>query len=86
MPDNLENLIAAMAEQNQALQTELQEQSKSSQAQIAASQAQIAGLVAAIQQMPGVAGPINVAVNQVAPDGAVVRADKVQRIAIGIRK
>ena len=86
MPDNLENLITAMAEQNQALQTELQEQSKVSQAQLAASQAQIANLVASIQQMPGVAGPINVAVNQAAPDGAVIRADKLQRIAIGLRK
>ena len=86
MPDNLENLITAMAEQNQPLQTELQEQSKSSQAQLAASQAQIANLVATIQQMPGVAGPINVAVQHPAPDGAAVRADKVQRIAIGIRK
>ena len=36
--------------------------------------------------MPGVAGPINVAVNQAAPDGAVIRADKLQHIAIGLRK
>ena len=79
MPNNLENLIAAMAEQNKTLQAELQEQSKRSQAQVA-------DLVATIQQMPGVAGPINVAVQQTAPDGAAVRADKVQRIAIGIRK
>ena len=86
MTETLENMMKAMAEQNLALQTELQEQSKASQAQLAASQAQIANLVASIQQMPGLGNPIHVAVNQAVPDNAVIRADKLQRVALGLRK
>ena len=78
MTETLENMMKAMAEQNLALQTELKEQSTASQAQLAASQAQIANLVASIQQMPGLGNPINVAVNQAVPDGAVIRAVKLQ--------
>ena len=36
--------------------------------------------------MPQVGGPINVAVNHPAPDNGVIRADKLQRVALGLRK
>ena len=86
MGETVEKLLTAMAEQNLAMQTELKQQSAASQAQIATSQAQIANLIAAMQQMPGVGNPINVAVNQAVPDNGVIRADKLQRVALGLRK
>ena len=86
MGETVEKLLTAMAEQNLAMTNELKQQSAASQAQVAASQAQIAGLIAAIQQLPQVGGPINVAVNHPAPDADVIRADKLQRIALGLRK
>ena len=72
MTGKMEELIAAMAEQ----QNTLVEQNK-------AQQDQIAGLVDAIKQMPGIAAPIQVAVAAAAADPVAIRADKVQRIALG---
>ena len=71
----MEELIAAMAEQQNALV----EQNK-------AQQDQIAGLVDAIKQMPGIAAPIQVAVAAAAADPVAIRADKIQRIVLGLRK
>ena len=75
-----------MGELVEKLLTAMAEQSAASQAQLVASQWQIADLIAAMQQLPQVGGPINVAVNHPAPDNAVVRADKLQRVALGLRK
>ena len=49
-------------------------------------QTQITSLLQAIQGMPGINNPINVTVQPAAQDLAAVRADKVQRLAIGLRK
>ena len=49
-------------------------------------QAQITSLLTAIQGMPGINDPIRVTVQPAAQDVAAVRADKVQRLAIGLRK
>ena len=66
MPGTMEELVAALAEQNKVQQI------------------QITSLVDTLKQMPGIAGPIQVAA--AAPDPAAIRADKVQRIALGLRK
>ena len=73
MPGAMEELVAAMAEQ----QKTLVEQNK-------AQQTQITSLVDALKLMPGIAGPIQVAA--AAADPAAIRADKVQRVALGLRK
>ena len=62
------------------------EQQKALVEQNKAQRNQIAGLVDAIKQMPGIANPIQVAVAAAAADPAAIRADKVQRIALGIKK
>ena len=86
MGENVEKLLQDMAEQSLVMTNELKQQSAAANAQVATSQAQIAALLGAIQQKPQVGGPINVAVNQPAPDADVIRADKLQRIALGLRK
>ena len=64
MSGTMEELVAAMAEQ----QKTLVEQNK-------AQQTQITSLVDALKLMPGIAGPIQVAA--AAADPAAIRADKV---------
>ena len=49
-------------------------------------QAQITSLITAIRGMPGIEQPVNVTVQPAAPAVAVVRAEKVQRLAMGLRK
>ena len=49
-------------------------------------QPQITSLLTDIQGMPGINDPIRVTVQPAAQDVAAVRADKVQRLAIGLRK
>ena len=49
-------------------------------------QVQITHLLETIQQMPGIANPINVQVQPAPQDAAAVRADKVPRLTIGLRK
>ena len=49
-------------------------------------QAQIAGLIEAIKLMPGLAQPVAVTVNQAAVDPLVVRAEKIQRLSMNMRK
>ena len=49
-------------------------------------QAQITSLLEAIQAMPGINDPIQVTVQPAVQAEAAVRADKVQRLAIGLRK
>ena len=49
-------------------------------------QEQIASLIESIKAMPGVANPVAVNVHPAPPDVAVVRADKVQRLALCMRK
>ena len=66
MPGTMEELVAALAEQNKAQLI------------------QMTSLVDTLKQMPGIAGPIQVAA--AAADPAAIRADKVQRVALGLRK
>ena len=49
-------------------------------------QVQIASLLQVIQTMPGIQNPIAVTVQPAELNVAAVRADKVQRLAIGLRK
>ena len=84
MGENIEKLLQAMAVQSQVMADELKQQSVAANAQLVASQAQVADLIGAIRAMPQVAGPINVAVAAPAPDADVIRADKIQRIALGL--
>ena len=60
--------------------------SEQQQAQILEQQQQITGLITAIRGMPGIEQPVNVTVQPAAPAVAVVRAEKVQRLALGLRK
>ena len=68
------------------LVTKMVQSSDQQQAQIVLQQQQITGLIEALQNMPGVAQPVAVNVNpaQIAPE--VVRAEKIQRLAMNIRK
>ena len=86
MGENIEKLLQAMAVQSQVMADELKQQSVAANAQLVASQAQVADLIGAIRAMPQVQGPINVAVAVPEPDANVIRADKIQRIALGLRK
>ena len=49
-------------------------------------QQQIASLIDAIKAMPGIANPMAVNVHTAPPDAVAVRADKVQRLALCMRK
>ena len=75
MSEKLEEILAKMAEKSEQQQTQIIQQ-----------QTQITSLLTAIQGMPGINDPIRVTVQPAAQDVAAVRADKVQRLAIGLRK
>ncbi len=75
MTDKLEEILAKMAEKSDQQNDTIQQQS-----------VQIASLLTALQSMPGINNPINVTVQPAAQNDAAVRADKVQRLAIGLRK
>ena len=49
-------------------------------------QNQITSLVTAIQQMPGVQEPVAVTVNPAVVAAEVIRAEKVQKLALNMRK
>ena len=49
-------------------------------------QSQITDLLTIIQQMPGIGNPVNVTLQSAQPDAVAARADKIQRIAINLRK
>ena len=49
-------------------------------------QNQITQLLEAIHRMPGIQGPINVQVQPAPQDPAIIRADKLQRLTVGLRK
>ena len=82
MEETVENLLKFMQEQSVAANAQV----AASNAQVVASQAQVADLIGAIRNMPQVQGPINVAVAAPVPDANVVRTEKLQRIALGLRK
>ena len=71
----IKDLVAKMAQN-----------SEQQQAQILLQQQQITGLIQALQGMPGMAQPVAVNVNQAPLAPNVVRAEKVQRLAMAIRK
>ena len=75
MTERLEQILATMAEK-----------SEEQQATILQQQNQITGLIEAIKLMPGVQHPVAVTVEPavIAPD--VIRAEKVQRLALNMRK
>ena len=75
MSDKIEELLAKMAEKSDQQNDTIQQQS-----------VQIANLLTALQGMPGVNAPISVTVQPAAQNDAAVRADKIQRLAIGLRK
>ena len=75
MSEKLEEILAKMAEKSKQQQTQIMQQ-----------QMQITNLLTAIQGMPGLNDPIRVTVQPAAQDVAAVRADMVQRLAIGLRK
>ena len=75
MSDKLEETLAEMAEK-----------SNEQQSQILQQQNQIADLIEAIKLMPGVQNPVAVNVQPAPIDQAVVRAEKVQRLSINMRK
>ena len=56
------------------------------QASMKEQQDQILGLVDTIKAMPGVSAPVAVTVQTPAPDADVVRAEKVQKLAMCMRK
>ena len=60
--------------------------SEEQQAQILEQQSQIASLIDSLKQMPGVQEPVRITVNQTPIDAAVIRADKVQKLAFNMRK
>jgi len=68
------------------LVTRMVQSSDQQQAQIVLQQQQITGLIEALQNMPGVAQPVAVQVNQAQLAPAIVRAEKVERLAMNIRK
>ena len=68
------------------LVTKMVQSSDQQQAQIVLQQQQITGLIEALQNMPGVAQPVAVQVNQAQLAPEIVRAEKVQRLAMNIRK
>ena len=71
----IEELLASMAQK-----------SEEQQAHILQQQNQIAGLIEAIKLMPGLAQPVAVTVNQAAVDPLVIRAEKIQRLSMNMRK
>ena len=75
MSEKLEEILAKIAEKSEQQQTQIMQQ-----------QTQITSLLTAIQGMPGINDPIRVTVQPAAQADAAVRADKVQRLAIGLRK
>ena len=75
MSEKLEEILAKMPEKSEQQQTQIMQQ-----------QTQITSLLTAIQGMPGLNDPIRVTVQPAVQADAAVRADKVQRLAIGLRK
>ena len=75
MSEKLEEILAKIAEKSEQQQTQIMQQ-----------QTQVTSLLTAIQGMPGINDPIRVTVQPAAQADAAVRADKVQRLAIGLRK
>ena len=73
--EDLKEILAGMAEQNRTM-------AERNEAQ----QQQITGLLTAMSKMPGLAAPIEVEVQPAQANPVLVRADKVQRIALGLRK
>ena len=68
------------------LVVKMAQNSEQQQAQILQQQQQISGLIEAIQGMPGIQRPVAVNVNPAPIAAHVVRAEKVQRLAMAIRK
>ena len=75
MSEKLEEILARMAAK-----------SEEQQAHILQQQNQITGLIEAIKLMPGVAAPVAVTVEPAVVDPLVVRAEKVQRLSMNMRK
>ena len=65
---------------------QLAETFKIQQSQMAEQQAQITNLLTAMQQMPGMQEPVKVEVRPPVANAADVRAEKVQKLALSMRK
>merc|ERR1712082_585739 len=75
-----------MSEQLNELLTRMVSKSEDQQAQILHQQNQITSLIQALQQMPGVQRAVEVTVNQAAVAAETIRAEKVQKLALNMRK
>ena len=65
---------------------QLAETVKIQQSQMAEQQAQITNLLTAMQQMPGMREPVKVDVRPAVVSAADIRAEKVQKLALNMRK
>ena len=75
-----------MSEQLNELLTRMVSKSEDQQAQILHQQNQITSLIQALQQMPGVQRAVQVTVNPAAVAAETIRAEKVQKLALNMRK
>ena len=75
-----------MSEQLEEILTRMVSKSEDQQAQILHQQNQITSLIQALQQMPGVQRAVEVTVNPAAVAAETIRAEKVQKLALNMRK
>ena len=75
MTDKLEEILTRMVGKSEEQQAHIMQQ-----------QNQITGLIEAIKQMPGVQQPVAVTVNPAVVAADVIRAEKVQKLALNMRK
>ena len=75
-----------MSDKLEEILTRMVSKSEEQQAQILQQQNQITSLIQAIQQMPGVQRPVEVTVNPAVVAADAIRAEKVQNLALNMRK